>query len=413
MNKSLMQLLFLGVYIALFWLLVPGVSVYAKLNYIGVPAIENPYFADVRAVISGVLCFKDGIDPYVPGACLAYDANWAYPRAWFLLSALPISYSWVLYIGFFNILFFITWIVYIGKNLKNQSFVFLLVAVFSSAVLFCLERSNADLLILQLLVAAFFVKGRGDWGFSLSVCLILIAALLKVYPIVLLLLYIDDIKDKKKLAQLFLSVLLFIVYVIVCFTDFIVMKQLAPNYTGISFGIGVLPKFLLQTNQWVWLAGSFKWLWYLAALIVVVWVINEQLKKAFNLVEISNEKLWYLMGSIIYLFNYLIGFQVDYRLIFLLLCIPFLLQRLSILNSIIQLLLIFVILWANAITMWLNYTQGHIPISIGVYRPNINFTIIEEFAHVLLSLIIVCQLAKHFTPRLRLLYIHYFGRQTT
>ncbi len=413
MNKGFTQLLLTAIFIALIWLLLPTGSIHAKLNYIGVPAIANPYFADVRAVISGILCFKDGIDPYISGACLSYDANWAYPRAWFLLSFLPISYAWVIYIGFFNILFFIAWILYLGKNLSNGAYLLLLFACCSSAVLFCLERGNADLLILQLIVGAFLLKRQKEWGFSLSIVLLLIASLLKIYPIVLLVLYINDITNRKKLIQVIVAALLFIVYLLVFRADFIVITQLAPSFTGISFGIGVLPKFLMEINKWVWLSQNFKWIWCLVAISTLLFAVKEQLKTTLKTSEISNEKTWYLVGAIIYLFNYLIGFQVDYRLLFLVLCLPSLLMRIGLVSNLVQLLLIFMVLWGNAITMWLNYLQSNVPISMGVYRPNVHFTIIEESAHAILSWILIYQLLKYFIPRLKVLFTHYFGRQTT
>ena len=62
----------------------------------------------------------------------------------------------------------------------------MLAATISTMVVFALERANADILLFILALVAVFLAERGSAARLLGYCVALLAALLKYYPIMLL-----------------------------------------------------------------------------------------------------------------------------------------------------------------------------------------------------------------------------------
>jgi hypothetical protein len=383
LKRTLFFILICSLVGLILYAIIPAQGIHTKLNFMGVPAIAQPYFADINAVLGGIECFKAGFDPYNPDACLAYDARWAYTPTWFLLSPLPISRSWTLAIGIIQLLVFILSIAYFIRNTPYKRWIWAVLLLLSPALLFAFERGNADILMCILLFWAVYVKADQP---ILSLALIALAASLKVYPIVALLIFLPDLKDKTLRWYILGTGLAFLAFVVYYFKEFQQIQALSPKFVAISFGWVV---FQLHAAEMGFpLISSFIFGGGILGGAVILFFSLKS--KPITYKESFPDQL-FLAGSAVYLFNYILGFQVDYRLVLLSMLLPKLLSdpKGLKLKHLYLLVLMFVMTWGNLGSMWVNYSDYQMPITMGVYRAHPMLTFIEESTHFIFALLML------------------------
>lgn len=177
-----------------------------------------------------------------------------------------------------------------------------------------MERGNNDMLVF-VLVFLFSLMG------ARCIALVpgLLAVLLKVYPAAL----VGALLIRKERRLLLwgtpvLALILFLMY-----------DQLAHIRAGVTMGLKLsygLPHWLFLFNDFRLGAWAPVWL-ILFTLIAMVLVLRFVMQKNwFTHPSASVEYHLFLSGACIYVFTYALSSNWDYRLIFLNLCIPFLLQ---------------------------------------------------------------------------------------
>jgi Glycosyltransferase family 87 len=250
-----------------------------------------------------------------------------YPRPWLLLRWLGIGQSQtdvlaVIFIGVFFASFFLL----MGRLTVGEGAVVAL-AICSPTVMFGIERANVDIVVFALVAAAVVVwrlgRRRGEVAGPL---LVLLAAVLKLYPVVALPSYLVTRRRKAALIAL-VCIAAFVAYALVFRADIEAIARATPQGQYNSYGARILPaaiyhRFVPQA----WGAGSIvKQALAIVPLLIgapIAWVIGRRRLPRPDVGEDDWPRLAFTMGSLLFLGTFAIGNNFDYRLVLLLLTLP-------------------------------------------------------------------------------------------
>lgn len=301
------------------------------LTSIGVVTLPKPY-ADFRTISEGIPYYEQGGDPYGSSDYDFIARKFNYPPIWLKLSFLGVEESELRYIYItFGSLFSI------GLGLlflreKNPLWFLTIPFILSPPILLGLERCNNDLLVFFLVVlAVWFVRDQSkknmDWIGGL---LILVATVLKVFPVFAFWVFIRNSWKR--------SMIVLLPFACVCLGYYLSIKSIldlirenTPVSAFLSFGIKVLPYYLslkfsdslLAQGPWLLAVAFFS--------VVLIFLVGYRLGKEGEDLENfeSYDTALFRVGSGIHLAAFLLGSNYDYRLMFLLLTLPWACRKLS------------------------------------------------------------------------------------
>ncbi len=291
----------------------------------------TPSFADFRSYQALPATVESGLNPYLNHEFDPWKRPFNLPYIWFFISKylnLSSEFNFNLfvlsYISFF--IFFILRTASLTNN--NIGYIIVIIISFSASSVLALERGNTDMLIFSLIFAACIVK-----KFHLSLSLLVFASMLKLYPIFSFIINFD--KRKKIYFSLFGFLIAFI-------TIFSNLKYYFYNThstfnTGITFGIRPIVLGFFKTIERLSLDffGYNEFNFILIYIIILIFIlifffyfayknINSK-NRNINFIDIKNRL--FLAGSSVYCFSFIFFSSFDYRLIFLILTIPYLTQN--------------------------------------------------------------------------------------
>jgi hypothetical protein len=157
----------------------------------GVSAFDFP-FLDLHAVISALECKRQGFDVMQSNPCDALGRPNVYSPLWLEASILPIDHRWLAPAGVALDLLFILALFRLPAPATRGGMVVILAASLSPVIGYALERANVDVLLFVVIVmstplaAALWPRRCASYG------IVLLAGLLKYYPLVLLLLALRE-----------------------------------------------------------------------------------------------------------------------------------------------------------------------------------------------------------------------------
>lgn len=284
---------------------------------LGVPTMSPP-FADMRTVQKGLISAAHGYDPQMENPFDPWHRLMNYPSVWLWAGHL---------IGLTNETTFlavcITFAALYSAACLSLLWMYpswlLFAATVSSASLLAIERGNNDLLVFFLLV----VFARSRW--LLSSVLFIVAASAKVFPLFVLHAVAAQ-NDRKKLLACALSAL---VVLVALSPEFAAIRSgntaggiIAYGYkplAGFLTALGAERSSLFSEDTIHWVVGGL-----LAAL---AWLLFRGSLAFYRASELNTERHYlFLLGASVYVYTFVFAANWDYRLIFLLLCIPYALQ---------------------------------------------------------------------------------------
>jgi hypothetical protein len=254
-----------------------------------------------------------------------------YPRIWLAPAALHLGQSATAALGvLFAALFIASTLLFMGPLQVGEG-LFLAAVLVSPPILLLIERGNNDSLIYVLLAIALLLwrsANRTRW--TLGRALILVAAIAKLYPILALIAFLRQRTRKSMLAAL-LIVLAFATYAILTFHDLILVSGSTPRRVVVSYGANVLPSALDQIWP-LWhssATGSIRLVVHVGVLATLVGLgLYLAIYRSNQLVHGLKEDFYadaFVVGGAIYVGTFLlIGNNFNYRLIFIILTLPFL-----------------------------------------------------------------------------------------
>jgi hypothetical protein len=300
-------------------------SWYSFWRLLNVPTMW-PAFADIDHIYRSLLCKLNGLDPTEYNPCDINGVTYQYPIIW-----LPIFEFLKLNIfSNFKVFVFCTLTFYIFCNFilidlakKKFNKLILIFLFFSASSLLLIERGNVDHIIFVLTIATLASR-----NYYYEMFLIFINSCLKIFPIFT---FFYLIKNNKKILLTFLIMLLtiFLLY------EISISKYIKPNHSfmAITQAYGVLSITegifkILEQKYLLFLDLNIKNLIRLVSIFIFIiicfsiFVIGTK-SKGNNISSSRNQEKLFLIGASIYVGSYIFFSNIDYRLIFLFLTIPY------------------------------------------------------------------------------------------
>jgi hypothetical protein len=290
---------------------------HAEWSRLGVPAV-TPHFLDLRSVTSGWDCARQHSGTWPDNPCDPFgDRPENYPRVWMTASIFGLGEDDTYLIGFLiAVAFFLMAILVLSRRAPLRDALIYGLALCSPAVMFGVERGNVDIALFSLVVTAALVMRRARYGPPAASALVLIAAVLKLFPIAA----VGMLARLPRRAAVICvtSVLgLFAVYAAATFRDIQIIERVLPQGDEYAYGLhifgGWLGRIVAPGRMWD------------AALIVLTiaaaMALRDRLRNHLSAGP-SRELDLFWAGAGIYVATFALGRSSDYRLVFLLLTIP-------------------------------------------------------------------------------------------
>lgn len=276
-------------------------------SYFGISAMYPPTFADARNIQGALLSHQNGLDPTVSNPYDPWGRELLYPKTWLLLASFlhlegEINFLIFLFLNLLSYCFICI------KLTKNTTSIFPFILSISSASLLCIERGNMDIFIFNLLYLAF------SFGTLISSIIIVFASLLKIYPLVGLFL----IKPGRFISYFLLFILVVFIYFYSQYL-FNINNNLPLTTQGV---FGLIAIRLLFSEHGMNFSLSFLLILTILSLTPMSIALSKGFK-LYNNISIKELNL-FLIGVGIYAGLFISSINFDYKLIFLILCIPFL-----------------------------------------------------------------------------------------
>jgi hypothetical protein len=296
----------------------------------GVTPLQPP-FVDMHIINAHAACALKGADAYVPNSCSSTTFN--IPPAWLWLGSLGIDDSDSTWLSalFIAVTAVVMVLLFRGRSWSHG--VIALGAIASPSVMMGVERGNLDLLILALVgSAALIYQERTVLRACGAVALLFLGVVLKLIPIFCVSVAARFTKQTVLFACAIVA--LSLVYMGLILKYVFLIRRNVPTtfvmsygYKSIFLGIdhirseaGLSPLGLSDT----WLPAATAALVLICAVFVAV--SNFRAGRDFCPVDASTAGTAFLFGAGIYCGTYLLGTNYVYRLMFLLLCVPQLLD---------------------------------------------------------------------------------------
>jgi hypothetical protein len=282
-----------------------------------------PHFQDLHVITQAWTWQDSGVDPLMsPLSKVLFN----YPRLWLLPGRLGLTEGTFLPLSLLTCGGFLLSAVLLGSLGNVRSLVATALVLLSGSCWLALERANTDLLIFCLLTAAVLLdadEGRRPW---LVAALLLLAALLKLYPALAFpLLWRRG--DRHSLLRMLAVGLLFALYLVLTWGD--ILQIFSKTGTGkgdsLSFGVSLAATFITYFSSGGRILGPSALHACQAgmAILVLGGLLTGWRWKSATIPRgtLANA---FLLGSAIFLCTMLQGNSWAYRLVFLLPCVALL-----------------------------------------------------------------------------------------
>mgnify|MGYP001050131989 CR=1 FL=1 len=275
-----------------------------------------PVFADMRTVQGAIRSEQLGFDPHFTNPGDPWGRPMNYPGIWLGLAktiGLDSEHRFLAFVG----LYVGAFVVMLFALLLRYPSGWLLAACCSTATFLAVERGNNDLAVF-VLVSVGLMCNRG----VIAIGCVLLASILKLFPIAASIIWLS------KPWRILLTGLGFCLYLGWYWPDIVATMHGVPSSASLSFGTKSIA---------AWTNFSVRW-WVILLLHVsigmVVWRgMRDQLRRLLSASlthtfsasfrpDLGKRARLLLGGASIYVLTYAISSSWDYRLIFLILCIP-------------------------------------------------------------------------------------------
>jgi hypothetical protein len=294
-------------------------------------------FLDTQNITSAAECWRQGHDVLRDNPCDPLGRALNYPRVWLVLALFGMDRSWTIALGLVICGLFFAAVWFLLDRLSVKEAVIVAAAVCAPAVMLGVERGQNDLLLFDLLVTAVILwRSHRLWSGAASPLLVFVAAVLKLFPAVALGAFVIARGRRAALVATGAGAA-FLVYAAVTFGDLQAIRHALPQSDHYAYGARILVDVLgwaIAPEQWAALGMSAHQLIAaapLAGVSVVGWMAwsRSQLLKALTPVREGPDgwrRLAFHMGALVYVGTFATTNNWDYRLVFLLLCLPQLLE---------------------------------------------------------------------------------------
>lgn len=319
---------YLFLIIALFFFILFVSLVFYNFNIMKSMGVDvwEPSFADLRVITSGLDCIRLGNDPLVYNPCDPWKRKMNYPRIWHLLEKLGINESHTFALGVsLAICFYLSLLRFLPKINKYEGVIYSLI-ILSPAGLLAVERGNSDLLVFIFLSIAlvYFIKNKFLFYGTLIFC-----STIKYYP------FFGLTVAFKESKRTFIKILLFFgsiftTYLFFSFRDLILIFYATARTTYFSYGsMVIVQRFSLFIDKFSKVHIKYLFIfilfWIITYFFIFVSYSIGRIRK-INFVFDSRHISSFRIGASIYVGSFILGYNFEYRLIFLIFSLPQILE---------------------------------------------------------------------------------------
>jgi hypothetical protein len=296
----------------------------------GVTPLQPPFF-DMHVINDYAACASKGVNAYTPHAC--NEDNFNIPPTWLWVGLLGVDgtdSSW-LSAAIITAAMIVMVLLFRGRSWSHG--VIALVALLSPAVMMGVERGNLDLLILAIVGSVALIYGERNAGRAcVALVLLSLGVTLKLFPMFCV--SVAARFSRQTFAFACGMAALSLIYLDLTMASVLLIRRNVPTTFILSYGYQTI---FLGLDQILREAGlgpiglADTWVPAMTAAVVLICattvaINNFRKQREFCLVEMSAGGTAFLFGAGIYCGTYLLGTNFVYRLMFLLLCIPQLLD---------------------------------------------------------------------------------------
>jgi hypothetical protein len=286
---------------------------YAKWGRIGVSS-SNVWFGDLRSITSAWDCARRGIAVVPANPCDPFGRPANYPRllvyAWHLGLGLGDTFALGLALGGAYLL---AAVVVVPERESLGAGALYALALCSPAAMLGVERGNVDLTLFSLVVAAVLLAQRGTRGLIASGVCVLVAAVLKLFPI-----FSVGFLVRRAWRIAAVVVVAFAVYAIAFHHQLRQVYRAVPQGDELSYGVRRVSEWLsAQTGNSSYRAWDVV---LVVAVAVGAVLLARRLGPARPAAQRELDLFW--AGAGVYVCTYALARNFDYRLVFVLLAVP-------------------------------------------------------------------------------------------
>lgn len=308
-------------------------SVPAGWAAVRIPAL-NRTFGDTRTVTNAIDCVNAGQDPYIVRSFDPWRRTYNYPPIWLELRHLGVTGETTNLIGISLAIIAIAAVLTLFSSRGWVAGILTYLSVLGWPLLWGVERGNIDVLVFGAAVFGFLlIRGRGE--FIGRAALIIVLTVLKVYPVVMAVVFL---RQRNGWWRMFAVAAIAIVALVATSGHALQMVfRNTPHDAVRSFGAMVTlalatghalrpeqPQRHLQAAAAclaIALAGSAIWFGCRRAHAVCRFLPRLDVQDRFGALAVA--------GLAVYCFSFVLGANYDYRLMYLLLPLAFVLRGLS------------------------------------------------------------------------------------
>jgi len=235
-----------------------------------------------------------------------------YPRIWIIISHYSNIQSDTVLYSTYAIFFLLYSYIFLNFSKKFQSYFFCYLFICGSNLLL-LERGNVDFIIIVLIFYTFLSKFK-----FLQYLGFLIVSCLKIYPAFSLLFFL---KNKKSVIYIVLLSLIFLIYLLIIKNDIKNISIVNPINGNSSYGF---LSIIINLEKYLNISLNYILFVSLNILLLLTMYFKFFIKK-LNETNLSNSNI-FLLGGGIFIFTFIINTHHDYRMMFLIFCVPLLLK---------------------------------------------------------------------------------------
>ena len=271
-------------------------------------------FADLRTITGAADSLAAGLDPLVQNPGDPWGRAMTYPRVWLALAHLGITQIDTVIIAFVEIALFVWGLWALGRLSTSRLMgSILLLHVFSPVTALAVERANNDLVAFVLVSVFCLSIGSSDVRRRVGASTALVLAIvLKLFPLFALPALLV-LPRRRALHYAGTILLVSVAYFVVTLDALLIIFRDTPRADFFSYGMNVV---------WPRLGIGYVHTAAFAALAVVVAGALWLSRRATTTLSIGPTDAAFLAGAGIYTCTFVLGNNCDYRLVFLILTVP-------------------------------------------------------------------------------------------
>lgn len=275
-------------------------------------------FVDLRSVTSSWDCERKGIQPFPHNPCDPFHRPANYPRVWAHFGVFGMGEGDTVPLGVaIGVVFFVAAFAVAGPLTLGEGAVYG-AALLAPATMLGVERGNIDLLMFALVVLGLLLVRRSPWAGAVPIVL---AGVLKLFPAFAL---APFLRLRSRWPAALASVVVLGAYAAATLGDIRTLRHVIPRVVVNSYGAGVVVEALrLAGVSWAQSAAEVRYVRLAVlslGLLLALALLRFRYSPRADEDGLRLDAFW--AGAAVYLGTYVFGSNFDYRLAFLLLCVP-------------------------------------------------------------------------------------------